>query len=166
MVREECVDRASGRGLAMSLRTPSSVEKLQMALQAKAKAEPEFRFYQLYDKLYREDVLTHAYTLCRSNRGAPGVDDVDFERIESYGLANWLGELTQELKQKCYQSDPVKRVWIPKPDGSLRPLGIPCIRDRVVQTAAVLVLGAVVSNLPMAERSFWMRSVNSPLTVR
>jgi len=127
----------------MSLVTPSSVEKLQRALQAKAKSEPEFRFFQLYDKLYREDVLKHAYALCHSNRGAPGVDGVDFDQIETYGQEKWLGELTQELKEKAYQSDPVKRVWIPKPDGSLRPLGIPCIRDRVVQTAAVLILGAI-----------------------
>jgi len=127
----------------MSLATPNGVEKLQRTLQAKAKAEPEFRFYQLYDKIYRDDVLTHAYALCRNNRGAPGVDGVDFERIEAYGLTEWLGELTQDLKEKTYQSEPVKRVWIPKPDGSLRPLGIPCIRDRVVQTAAGLVLGAV-----------------------
>ncbi len=128
----------------MSLATPNSVEKLQKALQVKAKAEPEFRFYQLYDKIYRDDVLTHAYAVCRSNRGAPGVDEVDFERIEAGGLVEWLGELTQDLKQKTYRPEPVKRVWIPKPDGSMRPLGIPCIRDRVVQTAAVLVLGAVL----------------------
>ena len=128
----------------MSLATPNSVEKLQKALQVKAKAEPEFRFYQLYDKIYRDDVLTHAYAVCRSNRGAPGVDEVDFERIEAGGLVEWLGELTQDLKQKTYRPESVKRVWIPKPDGSMRPLGIPCIRDRVVQTAAVLVLGAVL----------------------
>lgn len=112
----------------MSLVTPSSVEKLPRALQAKAKAEPEFRFYQLYDKLYREDVLTHAYRLCRSNRGAPGVDGIDFEQIESYGLMEWIGKLTQELKQKTYQPRPVRRVWLPKPDGSRRPLGIPTVQ--------------------------------------
>ena len=124
----------------MSLATPSGVEKLQRALQAKAKAEPECRFHQLYDKVYREDVLQHAYALCRANRGAAGVDGVDFEQIESEGSVAWLGKLAQDLKREDYRCAPVKRVWIPKSDGSMRPLGIPTIRDRVVQTAAVLVL--------------------------
>jgi len=145
----------------MSLVTPSSVEKLQRALQAKAKAEPEFRFYQLYDKLYREDVLTHAYRLCRSNRGAPGVDGIDFEQIESSGLMDWLGELTQELKQKTYQSKPVRRVWLPKPDGAFRPLGIPCIRDRVVQTAAVLVLEPIFEADLQPEQYAYRQGLNA-----
>lgn len=124
----------------MSLVTPSKVEKLQKALHAKAKGEPEFRFYQLYDKVYREDVLTHAYRLCRANGGAAGVDGEDFGAIESRGLEGWLGELTQTLREKRYRAAPVRRVWIPKAKGKRRPLGVPTVRDRVVQTAVVLVL--------------------------
>jgi len=117
-----------------------TVGKLQTALHLKAKAEPGYRFYALYDKIYRADVLTVAYHRCRSNKGAAGVDDQAFADIEAYGLEKWLGELTKELKDKTYQSSPVQRVWIPKEDGKQRPLGIPTIRDRVVQTAATLVL--------------------------
>jgi len=124
----------------MSLATPPQVEKLQKALHAKAKGEPEFRFYQLYDKVYREDILGHAYRLCRANGGAAGVDGETFKAIESSGLEAWLGELTQTLRERCYRTAPVRRVWIPKANGARRPLGIPTIRDRVVQTAAVLVL--------------------------
>ena len=127
----------------MSLKTPEKVEKLRMALHGKAKEEPEFRFYQLYDKLYRTDVLEFAYRVSRSNKGAAGIDGVTFEQIEIEGVERWLGELTQELKQKTYKADPLKRVWLEKPDGTQRPLGIPSIRDRVVQTAAVLVLGPI-----------------------
>jgi len=126
--------------LAMSLTTPSSVQKLQTALHAKAKESPDFRFYALYDKVYRKDVLAHAYERCEANGGAAGVDEQTFEDIERYGVERWLDELTQELKSRTYQSQPVRRVYIPKPDGKQRPLGIPTIRDRVVQTAAVLVL--------------------------
>jgi group II intron reverse transcriptase/maturase len=118
----------------------TTVGKLQTALQTKAKAEPEYRFYLLYDKLYRSDVLTLAYHRCRSHQGAAGVDGQTFADIEAYGLEKWLGELTKELKDKTYRPQPVRRVWIPKPDGKQRPLGIPTIRDRVVQTAATLVL--------------------------
>jgi RNA-directed DNA polymerase len=124
----------------VSLITPESVWKLQMALQAKAKAAPGYRFYALYDKLYRRDVLYHAYRCCRANHGAPGVDGQTFEDIEEYGLDLWLDALTQSLKDKTYRPDPVRRVWIPKPDGKQRPLGILTVRDRVVQTAAVLVM--------------------------
>ena len=124
----------------MSLTTPPSVQKLQMALHAKAKESPDFRFYALYDKVYRKDVLAYAYERCQANAGAAGVDDQTFENIEQYGVEQWLDELTQALKSRTYQSQPVRRVYIPKPDGKQRPLGIPSIRDRVVQTAAVLVL--------------------------
>ena len=124
----------------MSLATPPSVQKLQTALHAKAKESPNFRFYALYDKVYRKDVLAHAYERCKANGGAAGVDDQTFEDIEAYGMERWLDELTQELKSRTYQPQPVRRVYIPKPDGKQRPLGIPTIRDRVVQTAAVLVL--------------------------
>jgi group II intron reverse transcriptase/maturase len=124
----------------MSLAPPATVEKLQAALHAKAKRAPTYRFYTLYDKLYRSDVLAFAYARCRANGGAPGVDEQTFADIEAYGLEKWLGELTEELRQKTDQPQPVRRVWIPKPDGKQRPLGIPTIRDRVVQMAAVLVL--------------------------
>src|SRR5713226_1474337 len=124
----------------MSLTTPSSVQKLQTALHAKAKESPDFRFYALYDKVYRRDVLAYAYKRCKANGGAAGVDNQTFEDIEAYGRERWLDELTQELKSRTYQPQPVRRVYIPKPDGRQRPLGIPTIRDRVVQTAAMLVL--------------------------
>jgi group II intron reverse transcriptase/maturase len=124
----------------MSLTTPTSVQKLQTALHDKAKGSPKFRFYALYDKVHREDVLTFAYECCKANRGAAGVDGQTFEDIEAYGLEKWLGELMQELKSRTYQPQPVRRVWIPKPDGKQRPLGVPAIKDRVAQTAAVLVL--------------------------
>jgi len=124
----------------MSLTTPPRVQKLQTALHAKAKESPNFRFHALYDKVYRRDVLAHAYERCEANGGAAGVDNQTFEDIERYGKERWLDELTQELKSRTYQPQPVRRVYIPKPDGKQRPLGIPTIRDRVVQTAAVLVL--------------------------
>jgi group II intron reverse transcriptase/maturase len=109
-------------------------------LQAKAKRAPTYRFYALYDKVYRMDVLEHALARCRDNGGVAGVDGQTFADIEAYGEAKWLGELAVELKNKTYQPQALRRVWIPKPDGSERPLGIPTIRDRVVQMAAVLIL--------------------------
>lgn len=124
----------------MSLSTPASVQKLQMALHAKAKESPSLRFYALYDKVYRKDVLAFAYECCKANGGAAGVDSQGFEDIEAYGVERWLDELAQELKKRTYQPLPVRRVYIPKPDGKQRPLGIPAIRDRVTQMAAVLVL--------------------------
>jgi RNA-directed DNA polymerase len=127
----------------MSLTTPPSVQKLQTALHEKAKGSPSFRFYALYDKVYRTDVLAFAYECCKANRGAAGVDGQTFENIEEYGLKRWLDELTQELKSRSYQPQPVRRVYIPKPDGKQRPLGVPAIKDRVAQMAAVLVLGPI-----------------------
>lgn len=127
----------------MILEPPISVQKLQTALQAKAKAAPGYRFYLLYDKLYREDVLAYAYRVCKANKGAPGVDAQEFADIEAYGEDRWLGELAQALKEKSYQPKAVKRVWIPKANGKLRPLGIPCIADRTVMTAATVVLSAI-----------------------
>src|SRR5467141_2733556 len=124
----------------MSLTTPIAIRTLQRKLYRKAKAEPAFRFYVLYDKIYREDILRHAYGLARANAGAPGVDGVSFAQIEEKGLEAWLAGLREELVSKTYRPDPVRRVTIPKPDGGERPLGIPTIRDRVVQTAAKLVL--------------------------
>ena len=124
----------------MSLATPEKIRTLQRKLYCKAKAEPAFRFYVLYDKICREDILRHAYGLARANAGAPGVDGVSFAEIEEQGLEAWLAGLREELVSKTYRPDPVRRVMIPKPDGGERPLGIPTIRDRVVQTAAKLVL--------------------------
>src|ERR1700712_4479235 len=124
----------------MSLTTPDKIRTLQRKLYLKAKAEPNFRFYLLYDKVYRADILRHAYDLARANRGAPGVDGVDFAAIEAAGLEDWLDGIETELRTKTYQPQPVRRVMIPKPGGGERPLGIPTIRDRVVQTAAKLVL--------------------------
>jgi RNA-directed DNA polymerase len=124
----------------VSLQTPEKIRKLQKGLYAKAKAEPAFRFYLLYDKLYREDILHHAYRLARHNGGAPGVDGVRFSDIEAGGLEEWLASLREELRKQTYKPRPVRRVMIPKPGGGERPLGIPTIRDRVAQTAAKLVL--------------------------
>src|SRR6202162_330947 len=124
----------------MSPVTPASVQKLQTALHAKAKESPSFRFYALYDKVYRKDVLAYAYECCQANGGAAGVDGQRFEDIEAYGVERWLDELAQELKSRTYQPLPVRRVYIPKPDGKQRPLGVPAIRDRTAETAAVLVL--------------------------
>ena len=125
----------------MNLTTSPSVQKLQKALHDKAKKAPDFRFYALYDKVYRKDVLACAYECCKANGGAAGVDGQTFEEIEKYGVERWLDELAEELKSRTYRPSPVRRVYIPKPDGKQRrPLGVPTIRDRTAETAAVLVL--------------------------
>jgi RNA-directed DNA polymerase len=124
----------------MNLTTPLSVQKLQKALHDKAKGSPDFRFYALYDKVHRKDVLAFAYESCRANGGAAGTDGQSFEDIEKYGAERWLDELAKELKSRTYRPLPVRRVYIPKPDGKQRPLGVPTIRDRTVEAAAVLVL--------------------------
>src|SRR3954466_13848853 len=127
----------------MSLETPEKIRSLQRKLYCKAKAEPAFRFYVLYDKICREDVLGHAYALARANAGAPGVDGLTFDEIEAWGVEAWLAGLREDLVAKTYRPDAVRRVMIPKPGGGERPLGIPTIRDRVVQTAAKIVLEPV-----------------------
>ena len=124
----------------MSLETPEKIRSLQKKLYLKAKAEPDFRFYLLYDKVWRQDILEHAYELVRENDGAAGVDGVTFAAIEAAGLEQWLSETMRMLRERTYRPDPVRRVMIPKPTGGERPLGLPTIRDRVVQTAAKLVI--------------------------
>src|SRR6202051_3398746 len=126
-----------------NLATPASVQKLQTALHAKAKTEAGYRFYALYDKIYRGDILAHAYAQCCSNKGAPGVDGQDFEDVEAYGVQRWLGELALALREETYRPEPIRRVFIPKANGKLRPLGISTVRDRVCLTAAMLVLGPI-----------------------
>src|ERR1019366_9072804 len=126
-----------------NLATPKSVQKLQKALHAKAKAEAGYRFYALYDKISREDILAHAYAQCRSNKGAPGVDGQDFAAIEAHGVERWLAELALALKEETYRPAPIRRVFIPKANGTLRPLGISTVRDRVCMTAAMLVLAPI-----------------------
>jgi group II intron reverse transcriptase/maturase len=139
-----------------NLSIPLSVQKLQTALQTKAKENPGLRFYSLYDKVCREDVLQFAYLCCKSNGGAAGVDGQEFSDIESYGREQWLGELVQELREKKYQPQAVRRVFIPKRGGTgRRPLGIPSIRDRTVQMAAVLVLGPIIeADLPPEQYAY------------
>ena len=124
----------------MSLATPEKIRTLQRKLYLKAKAEPEFRFYQLYDKVWRTDILAHAYARARANAGSAGVDGVTFAMIEAAGAETWLFGLREDLRQKTYRPQPVRRVSIPKPGGGERPLGIPTIRDRVVQTAVKIVI--------------------------
>ena len=116
----------------MSLKTPEKIRTFQRKLYLKAKSEPDFRFYLLYDKIYREDILLHAYRLAKTNGGAAGVDGVTFETVESEGLDEWLTGIGEQLRSKAYKPQPVRRVMIPKPGGGKRPLGIPTIRDRVV----------------------------------
>ncbi len=138
-----------------SLSTPESVQKLQTALHAKAKAEAGYRFYALYDKIFRADILAHAYALCRSNRGAPGVDGQDFADVDAYGVQRWLGEPALALRQETYRPAPIRRVYIPKANGKLRPLGISTLRDRVCMTAAMLVLEPIFeADLPPEQYAY------------
>ena len=138
-----------------NLTTPKSVQKLQMALHAKAKAEAGYRFYALYDKISRDDILAHAYAQCRSNKGAPGVDEQDFADIEAYGIERWLGELALALRKETYRPDPIRRVFIPKANGKLRPLGISTLKDRVCMTAAMLVLEPIFeADLPPEQYAY------------
>jgi RNA-directed DNA polymerase len=124
----------------VSLTTPDKIRQLQQKLYLKAKQEPDYRFYLLYDKVYREDILNHAWQLVREHNGAPGVDGVSCGNIEAAGVAEWLAGIRKELHEQTYKPDPVRRAMIPKRGGGERPLGIPTLRDRVVQTAAKLVL--------------------------
>ena len=126
-----------------------------MALHAKAKSESGYRFYALYDKIYREDILAHAYAQVRSNQGAPGVDRQDFADVEAYGVKRWLEELALALRDESYRPDPIRRVFIPKANGKLRPLGISTLRDRVCMTAAMLVLEPIFeADLPSEQYAY------------
>jgi len=126
-----------------------------MALHAKAKTEAGYRFYALYDKIYRDDILAHAYAQCRSNKGAPGVDRQDFADVEAYGVQRWLDELALALKEESYRPEPIRRVFIPKANGKLRPLGISTLRDRVCMTAAMLVLEPIFeADLPPEQYAY------------
>ena len=122
------------------LTTPEHIQELQKKLYQKAKQEKEFRFYALYDKVYRKDIVEHAYHLVKANKGAPGIDGIAFEAVEAQGVERYVERIAEELRNKTYKPMPVRRVYIPKPDGSKRPLGIPTIKDRVVQMAVKLVI--------------------------
>ncbi len=150
----------------MSLRAPESVQKLQTALHAKAKEEPSYRFYALYDKLYREDILAHAWRVAKANGGAPVVDGQTLQDIEEYGVERWLGGLAEDLRKKTYRPQPVRRVYIPKPDGRKRPLGISTIRDRVAETAAVLILSPIFEADLQSEQYAYRQGRNAHDAVR
>ena len=136
----------------MNLATPSSVQKLQKALHDKAKGSPSFRFYALYDKVHRKDVLAHAYQCCRANGGAAGVDGQGFEDIEKYGVERWLDELSEELKSRTYRPQPVRRVYIPKPDGKQRPLGVPTASANCTGAQIAFRMGGNPPSVPSASR--------------
>ena len=150
-------DATSGEGFGdwatYQLRKP--FRSCREALHAKAKAEADYRFYALYDKISREDILIHAFAQCRSNKGAPGIDGQDFADIETYGVERWLGELALALRQETYRPAPIRRVFIPKANGKLRPLGISTLRDRVCMTAAMLVLEPIFeADLPPEQYAY------------
>ena len=147
--------RSESREIGVSLRPPDKVRKLQRTLYAKAKESPDYRFYALYDKVYREDILLYAYRCCKANGGAAGVDGESFEDIESYGRERWLGELSEAVRSKSYRASPIRRRYIPKPNGKQRPLGVPTIKDRVVQTAAMQVLEPIFeADLPEQQYAY------------
>ncbi len=150
----------------MSLPTPNTVEKLQNSLQAKAKTEPVYRFYSLWDKVYRRDVLEEAYRRCRANRGASGVDGKTFEQIEDQGKDRWLERLQEELRTGQYSPEPLLRVWIPKSNGGQRPLGIPTIQDRVVQMAVVLVIGPIFETDLLPQQFGFRPAMDAKMAVR
>ena len=146
----------------MLLTTPDTIRTLQRKLYIKAKQEPAYRFYALYDKLYRADILSHAWRLVKANKGSPGVDGMSFEAIENgIGVDCYLLELGRELQDKTYRASPVRRVMLPKADGSKRPLGIPTIRDRIAQTALKLVMEPIFE-ADFCEHSYGFRQRNQP----
>jgi RNA-directed DNA polymerase len=136
----------------MNLATPSSVQKLQTALHDKAKGSPSFRFYALYDKVYRKDVLAFAYACCKANGGAAGADGQTFEGIEKYGVERWLDELAEELRNRSYRPQPVRRVWIAKPDGKQRPLGVPTASANCTGAQIAFRMGGDLPSVPSTSR--------------
>jgi group II intron reverse transcriptase/maturase len=136
------------------------LREFQKKLHAKAKAEPKFRFYTLYDKTYRMEVLAEAYRKAKANGGACGADGETFEDVEEKGIPGYLAELQLEMKERRYVPKPVRRVYIPKPNGKKRPLGIPTIRDRIVQTAFLLVLEPIFE-ADFADSSYGFRPEKS-----
>ena len=151
----------------MSLATPTkTVQKLQTSLQTKAKAEPAFRFYALWDKVCRPDVIEEAYRRCRANGGAPGIDGISFDKIEARGRKQWLEGIMHELRSGTYRPQPLLRVWIPKSNGGQRPLGIPPIRDRVVQMAVVLVIGPIFEADMLANQYGFRPELDAKMAVR
>jgi group II intron reverse transcriptase/maturase len=139
----------------MSLIPSLTIRELQEALHAKAKEAPSYRFYSLYDKICRLDVLMFAYERCRHNAGAPGVDGQTFDDIEASGMEQWLDALRHDLQNRSYRPSPIRRVFIPKPDGKQRPLGIGTIRDRVAQMAMVVVLESIFeADLPPEQYAY------------
>ena len=145
----------------MLLTTPEAIRTLQRKLYVKAKQQPAYRFYALYDKLYRADILSHAWRLVKANQGSPGIDGISFEAIENgIGVEGYLLILSRELQDKTYRASPVKRVLIPKADGSTRPLGIPTIRDRVAQMALKLVMEPIFE-ADFCEHSYGFRPKKS-----
>ena len=142
------------------LNTGSKVQEFQRTLYDKAKAEPKFRFYSLYDKTYRTDILAEAYTRVKANGGTSGVDGETFEDIEKKGVTEYLAELQLEMKERRYKPLPVKRVYIPKANGKERPLGIPTVRDRIVQTAFLVVLEPIFE-ADFADSSYGFRPKRS-----
>jgi group II intron reverse transcriptase/maturase len=146
----------------VSLKPPESVRKLRETLHAKAKGNPGYRFYSLYDKVYRNDILHHAWQRCRANGGAAGVDGQSFEQIEAQGLERWLEGLTEELRIRTYRPQALRRVWIAKENGKQRPIGIPTIKDRVIQMATVLVIEPIFE-ADMPSEQYAYRSDRSAL---
>src|SRR5580693_2203079 len=136
----------------MSLETPLKIRMLQRKLYQKAKEEPNYRFYLLYDKLYREDILAHAYALAKSNQGAPGVDGQTFWGIETLGLEGWLSGIRNDLRAKTYQPQAVRRVMIPKPGGGERPLGIPTVSANCTGSQFAFGMGGDPPSVPSAPR--------------
>src|SRR5262249_62378740 len=135
---------AKSRGVAMSLATPERIRSRQTKLNCTAKAKPAFRFYTLYDKICRADILAHAYEVARSNAGAPGVDGRTFEHIEVSGLQEWLAGLREDLVARTYRPMPVRRMMVPKPGGGDRPVRISTVRGGGGQNAAQALLGPVL----------------------
>lgn len=143
-----------------------SVQKLQQSLYAKAKSELSYKFYSLSDKIYRKDILQTAYLKCRKNGGSAGVDGETFQDVEQRGLEQWLSTIEQELKTKRYKTQPLRRVWIPKPDGKKRPLGIPTIKDRVIQAAVCTIIEPIFEADLLPNQYGFRRKMDAKTAVR